>query len=272
MSFARRPAALFAGLALAVTAGPASAALFGLSSNTNSLYSIDAGTGAATLIGATGFNVSLTGLSFADGVLYGTDIFNLPGGLYMATIDTTTGAATGFSDQDGSINWHGLASMESGPLYTIDIDDNNILKSITTGGVVTSIGSGAGIDGRGMAYDDGNGILYATGGSSLYTVDTTTGTSSLIGNMGLNTSYFGLAFDEINGILYGNGADANSLYRIDVTTGAATLIGANGVSDIDGLAWIEMDVPRIPVPAALPLLASGIGALAVMRRRRRAAA
>lgn len=257
---------VLAGLAFCLAAAPASAGLYGLSSSTNGLYTINPLSGAATLVGDTGGSVSLSGLSFADGILYGTDIFGLGP---MARLDTMTGAGTPFSDQGGSINWHGLGSVEDGPLYTIDIDDGSILKSISTGGVITSIGSGAGIDGRGMAYDDGNGVLYATGGTSLYSVDTGLGTSTIIGDMGLSTGLFGLAYDEMNGILYGNSGDTHNLYRIDVMTGAATLIGANGVDGIDGLAWIDGNMAPVPVPAALPLLGTGVAVLGYFGWRRR---
>jgi len=51
-----------------------------------------------------------------------------------------------------------------------------------------------------MAFDNNNGTLYATGlGSgtqSLYTVDTTTGTATLIGSTGISTYLVGLEYQK----------------------------------------------------------------------------
>ena len=59
-----------------------------------------------------------------------------------------------------------------------------------------TIGTGTGIDGRGMAYDDNHGILFAMGPLGLYAVNTTTGTASFMGSMGIDTGRLGLAYDE----------------------------------------------------------------------------
>ena len=124
-----------------------------------------------------------------------------------------------------------------------------------------------------MAFDDANDILYATGSGGLYTVDTTTGTSTLIGSMGIGTGRIGLAFDELTGLLYANSSDTQSLYLVSIITGAATLIGANGIGGIDGLAWIEsLEVSDVPVPAALPLFLAGMAGLGFAGRRNRKSA
>ena len=84
---------------------------------------------------------------------------------------------------------------------------------MTSSGVVSTIGTGTGIDGRGMAFDDANRILYATNSSdeSLYSVDVGSGLAQLIGSLGLgiDTSFNGLAYVEINNILYLNGGVDN---------------------------------------------------------------
>jgi hypothetical protein len=249
-----------------VGTGGAQAALYGLADG-GALYTLNPGTGAASFV-ANVPGVSLTGLSFLGGTLYGTDIFQ--GQNIFGTIDASTGAFTGINNQDGSVNWHGLAGNESlGVLYTIDINDGNKLKSVTPGGAVTTIGTGAGIDGRGMAFDDANGILYATGSGSLYTVDITTGVAALVGSMGIDTGNIGLDYDEDAGILFANdGSSAMSLYTVNTSTGAATLVGANGVQNINGLAWIT-DNGQVPEPGTLALFGLGFAGLAALRRRRR---
>jgi len=268
-----RPCHAHRWLCIAALAGLASsgahAALYGLSDNDN-LYLINESTGAATLVVTVPRNVSLTGISFLRGTLYATDIFGDPSGFRFGTIDIATGAFTGINDQGGSANWHGLAGNESADvLYTIDIDDSDKLKSVTPGGVITTIGSGTGIDGRGMAYDNMHGILYATSssGGGLYSVDVTTGVATLIGAMGISAGNIGLEYDEVSGVLYANdGLSTMSLYTVNTSTGAATLVGANGVDAINGLAWIA-DQAAIPEPATLTLMGVALAGLGFSRRR-----
>lgn len=243
----------------------AEAVLYGVSDgNPGHLYRINEVTGAAILVApVTPGSVSLTGASFLGGELYATDVFDV--GDLMGTIDTSTGTYTPTISQGFSVNWHGLASDESaGLLYTIDIDFNYTLISITPGGVATLIGTGAGIDGRGMAFDDLNDILYAThsGDSGLYQVDTTTGVAQFIGNMGIDAGNIGLAYDEVAQTLYANdGSSSFSLYTVDVNTGLATLVGPNLADGINGLAWI------VPEPTTGTLLLLGI--MVPFRQRRR---
>jgi hypothetical protein len=262
--------------------------LIGLSSTEPAvLYSIDASTGKATPIVTLNGGASLTGLAFLQRTLYGTDLYNFPGssgGNDIGSI-STGGIITFLSNQNGSANWHGLAANEAGNvLYSIDLNNNNILTAQFPDGSVQTIGSGTGIDGRGMEYDNTHGILYATGSDgSLYTVSTSTGTSTLIGLTGVDTStYVGLAYDECNEILYLN--DGGQLYTLDINTGAATLVGSNGVDDIiDGLAWKGDCGPNPnpnPNPNPIPTLSEwglivmagvlGIAALLVIRRRKAA--
>src|ERR1700751_4181632 len=78
------------------------------------------------------------------------------------------------------------------------------------------------------------------GNSSLYSVDVTTGTATLIGSTGVQFLE-GLARNPTTGKLYGTDFLGN-LYSISSTTGAATLIGtpspfggSTGRGDIEGL-------------------------------------
>jgi hypothetical protein len=245
------------------------AELIGLSSDSSGgrLYRIDTATGSATLITTTNLYTSFVGIEFMNGTLYATDVL-YNGAWSFGSINMSTGAFTFINDQGGSANWHGLAAnAAAGLLYTVDLNNSNILKSVTPSGVITSIGSGnTDVDGRGMAYDSVHGILYATGGGNLYTLDTTTGTATQVGAMDISTGFCGLAYDPVTNILYANSGNGNelSLYTINTTTsGLATLIGPNGVSvPIDGLAY-----QAVPLPPSLFLLAPGLFGLAAVRRR-----
>ncbi len=237
--------------------------LLGLSSDSvGTLYEIDPATGQATLLTDLDVATSLVGLSCVGTGIFGSDLVDPDdgAGFFVGSIDPETGAIGFVSDQDQSANWHGLATDDAtGLLWSIDLDDEFILKSLDpVTGVVTSVGTGTGIDGRGMAYDDGAGILYATDGptNSLYTVDTATGTSMVVGLLGLAASFeVGLAFDEVNRVLYLNDSDTNMLYTVNTATGLATPVGANLAGDagslrIDGLAWCVLDsCDACPCPA-----------------------
>tara|TARA_B100001123_G_C15112853_1_gene948168 strand:+ start:168 stop:1004 length:837 start_codon:yes stop_codon:yes gene_type:complete len=258
----------------------AQAGLIGLASGSpGKLFSIDETTGAATVIvSVDAICVGYAGATFLNGSLYGSGICDLNTYTTSAigTIDISTGDYSFVNDMDGSSGWHGLATDENaGLIYAIDIFDGNTLKSMTSTGLVTSIGSGAGIDGRGMAYDDFNDILYAADlGGGLYTVDTLLGTSTFIGNMGISTTTIGLAFDETTGVLYAN--EGANLYSVDTVSGLATLIGRNDFSDtdisgIDGLAWLDTtpsEMDSVPAPASSALLGLGLVAIGFFRKKK----
>ncbi len=73
----------------------------------------------------------------------------------------------------------------------------------------------------------------------LHTINTTDGTTQLVGFLGINSFQLGLAYDEGTQTMFLNVGDPlNALYTVDVKTGAATLVGPNGIvgGGINGLA------------------------------------
>ena len=81
--------------------------------------------------------------------------------------------------------------------------------------------------------------LYAINNTndSLYSIDETTGMSSLIGALGVSASWDSLA--GLGTTLYAINNSNHSLYSIDETTGMSSLIGALGVSaDLESLAGL----------------------------------
>lgn len=238
--------------------------LYGIQSSDSDetwMVRIDPETGVATPFAMLSHGTSLVGATFLRGELYASDVMSFdPLGFY-GRFDVN-GQFTPIHDQGFDLNWHGLASSESlGVTWSISQQNNNMLVQTDLNGNMTMIGP-TGIDGRGMAYDDANGVLYAinSADASLYSVDIHTGASTRIGATNISSDMIGLAFDELSGTLYLNeGLKTNALYRVDVSTGAATMIGVNGMSNIDGLAWI-------PAPSSLAVL--GLGGLIGTRRRR----
>ncbi|MFM6671882.1 MAG: SdrD B-like domain-containing protein, partial [Dolichospermum sp.] len=131
------------------------------------LYKINVTTGTRTSIGSAG--AFINGLDFDNtGNLYGT------GGNGFYTINKTTGAATlqatlpGVSSS-GDIVWNGTGFYETSLSGTGDI-----LYSVSTAGVVTSIGSTGFNNIYGLAYD-GQNLLGYTANNQQIQINTTTG-------------------------------------------------------------------------------------------------
>ena len=156
----------------------------------SNLWSIDHLTGAMTLIGNTG--IGLNGLAYDDvtETLYGCDNTNL------YSIDMLTAASTLIGAMGNSGTMIGIAFDSSGNLYGEDLNDDNLYSINPTNGAATIIGS-IGIDlnyAQDMAIDKDTDICYITGykgstngGGALYTVNTSTGLSTFIGDFPIGT-------------------------------------------------------------------------------------
>ena len=96
---------------------------------------------------------------------------------------------------------------------------------------------------NGFCIDSAN-KMYATVGNSIYRIDATNGSASLIGYLGGGFFSSGdCVVDKTNGIyMTSTGSGGDSLVRINPLTGEGTLVGNTGVSGIYGLtsAWGKM--------------------------------
>ncbi len=135
-----------------------------------------------------------------SGALYGISVSGT-----LVTIDETTGAVTVIGAVPGVPESSGLAFSATGTLYLFDGYGQRIhVLNPSTAAIISTVTISPPIPIykiAGMAYDDGSGLLYVTIGAvsfptvpSLYTIDPTTGASSLIGGMSPNLAISGLVF------------------------------------------------------------------------------
>lgn len=136
-------------------------------------------------------------------------------------------------DQGGSFYMMGAdfvddtlyAVSNEGGLYTIDTDT----------GAYTAIESDTGLSLSGFCYDNTSGTAYVSAltgsGSELYSIDLSTATTTLKGNIGGGSeNIIGIASDSL-GNIYGIDINSNSdnLMSINKTSGEGTIIGPLGI-------------------------------------------
>jgi FG-GAP-like repeat/FG-GAP repeat len=146
--------------------------LYGISAV--ALYSVNTGTGAATVIGSLGVGGAMSRLAFGPGgALYATS--STTGLLY--TVNTSTGKATALSGVLPTSSAGDLAYL-GGVFYLADaygeLDKLSIAGSSVTYSVVGTIGYT--VTGLGVGAD---GLLYGDSGTQLITINTTTGAGSI---------------------------------------------------------------------------------------------
>jgi hypothetical protein len=253
----------FAAIAALCAAGMATAqakgTLYGVATfstfGTQALYSIDASSGAATLVGSTG----LRQISGLDWDLANNRLVALNAAGDQFEINTLTGASTLIVDSSFGVP-EGSIAFANGAAFTTLFDNLHTWSGAAWQQVGPSLlASGADISG----LDFGGSMLLglATYGSSadqLVSFDIATGAATTIGLTGTNAgSVAGLTHSYLGDAWYMT--DGASLYALDTATGAASLIGAHGLSGFSGLAFV-------PSPGTAVLL--GLGGLAINRRRR----
>ncbi len=225
----------------------------------------------------------LVGIDFrpADGKLYGVGNF---GGIF--TINTTTFAATQVST---------LNVQLSGSRYGVDFNpvpdrlriisdtDQNLRVNVATGVAIVdgTINGPANSNLTSAAYTNSDNdpatgtTLYAInpnglGGNAdlLMSTNPNAGSYVRVGSLGFGTSSLS-GFDILGSstayaILQNDASGVSRLYSINLATGLATAVGKVGGGDLyDGFAIA-------PVPEPASMVALGLGAAALLRRRRKA--
>ncbi|MEM7305886.1 MAG: hypothetical protein AAF682_04415 [Planctomycetota bacterium] len=239
----------------------------GLGAANSSLYTLDAATGAATLVGEIGNFWSVSGLAvLRDGRLVGSAheqvsiTFGTPRRSFLIEIDRATGAGT-YIGEIGNASEGGcgrVPDLAYDPLGDVLYGYGDYCANCTTcdtllridpdTGEATPIGAtGFMGGGNGLGWDVNSATLYGTpsDGGSLVTLDTVSGAATSVpGTVGVVPgSLNGLAFHPDTGELYGslqrNGVkslDDFQLVVIDTATGVTTTVGTT-VKGIDALAF-----------------------------------
>jgi len=165
--------------------------------NPRSLFTVDTGTGAATLVGATGQTIYEIAFNRTSGALYGNSYDDL------YSINVGTGAATII----GSFGFGNIESIAvdptSGTLYGLTWDNAELYTIDPGTGAATSVGVFAGLDaaeaGRGISGlgIDYSGNFFATIGSNggnVYALDTSDFSATFLGDASLDRSVTDVAF------------------------------------------------------------------------------
>ena len=222
---------------LALVLGPVGASPSGYTTKTvageDRLYQIDAGTGASTLVAATGLSPS-TVLAFApDGTLYGVNRSNH--NLY--TIDPATAVPTLVGPLGITTGGGTLTVAGDGQLWFVKGNPSDLYRVDRTTGTATLVGAinqgavtglAGTCDGRlfGFSIVGDNPVSY-----NLVQVDPTTGSGTVIGSTGLPAnSQAWLAFDTAE-TLWGNvfvSAEWDKIYTFSTSTGTATWVADTG--------------------------------------------
>jgi len=183
---------------------PSNAALYGLGS-TGRLYTINAATGAATV--ASTLSMALSGASFDIAFNPTVDrlrvVSNTGQNLRInvdtgaVTTDTPLAYAAGDANAGATPNVQAAAytnqvsgTVAATVLYDIDITGTGASRLVTqnppNGGALNTVAA-LGVAGLTSFDIDGNGnAAYAATGTSLYTINLTTGATTLAGNFGLS--------------------------------------------------------------------------------------
>jgi sugar lactone lactonase YvrE len=197
------------------------------------------------------FDIALDPIS---AILYGVS-----GNGRLYSIDQVTASTSLIGNTSAFIN--GLTFSSDGTLYGTGTDSLYTLNLAT--GAAGLIGTGNYDSSGDIAFDDaGNLYLSSTtgAGDSLWTIDTSSGVGTLLGQTGF-TNVYGLNY--ANDTLYGFTSSGTTL-ALDTLTGAGSSLPTNGIQayGADGVGGVT----NVSEPASIALFSLGLIGLGWLRR------
>ncbi len=237
--------------------------------NANRLGKVDVATGATTSVGIMPVSGTVTDIAFdPSGNLWATTFTSI----YRINRDT---AAATFVGNHGITFGNALVFDSGGTLYAAG-GTTNLYTINTATGAGTSLGSMGFASAGDLAFNGGDLFLSATTNQLVKVNIGTPSLSAAVGPLGVS-EVFGLATGD-DGVLYAT-ADQN-VYSVNTLTGAATFAESWAgeipfLGEAFGTAFVtEAGAPPeeppptgAPEPSSLALLAAGLLALAMRRRR-----
>jgi hypothetical protein len=160
----------------------------------------------------------------------GYSAWDVGGNDKLVRFDLSTGVGTVIGTNLGFTDVDGLAFNASSELFGVDDSTNNLLKIDTNTGLAAAVGSlespgSTSFNDMGLAFI-GNTLYMSstTGGGTggLFTVDTSTGGASLIGNFASGVKVRSLG--SHGGVLYG-WSNTDTLLTLNTSTAATTTVG-----------------------------------------------
>ncbi len=141
-----------------------------------------------------------------------------------------------------SVSLAPCSTIHAGVILGVDHDSaNGDLYSLSpVDGSATLIGQTGVAATTALASDRDSGTVWGlrNNSSGLYTVNTTTGAWSHVGDADRTWHYPGAAFDPNQNVLYVASRNTiSSLYTVNVTSGEETLVGSTGQSFMNSLAY-----------------------------------
>jgi hypothetical protein len=172
------------------------------------------------------------------------------------TLDYTTGALTliGPFAPQGGVFMHGFEIDDTGQLYGYSgfaaFLGSRFFRIDRTTGQLTPIGNPTIGGGAGLGYVPGTGTMYLGDQESdqLWTIDRTTGATTLVGPYGAVGAAAGqvgtgMAYHPQFGMYALNNNGTDSLWSLDLATGAATLITILPTNNMLSLAFVGVGAP-----------------------------
>lgn len=260
------------GLISSLTAGP----IVYIAANTpaGQFGTLDLGTGAVTVLGP------LPGGSVGMAYGPGGQLYNLTWTLTPTNQLETVNPANTSVTAIGSVNSQTIAFGGNGSsLFGFQRTGGNgnygldLYSFSSTTGAGSRVGTSLGLVPNLVqwATSSGSSTIYLVVNHTLYTVDPTTGTSTVVGDTGTDLAHSLVDIVLASGVLYGISQDLSGgkarpgIYTIDQKTGAATFV-TNVLGNVDAI----YGAAPVPEPATLATTAlGGMVLLGVAAWRRR---